>query len=259
MKHATIPFPRQFGPGASGIDCRAVKRALAVALGGPEGMSLATGTFAQPAQIALVKFKQKHGLLNDPIYTLEAHTKLTPSFDAYGASLMAKAALAYAAKRQRATFVDTFDWMIAHHGLNDYREVRPIPLHLKPFETSTRIVTDCSGAIVLAAKWSNLPDPSKLGYDGAGNTGTFLAACTHITAQQALPGDLIVYRRGAGDLYGHHAVAVLSVIGAHADFEVFSNGHQGDPGRYLHSAMAAEQARDFGATFPTFLRFLPAY
>lgn len=169
MKVGTIPFPREFGPGAKGIDCKAVKRALAVALGSPSGMSLKSLTFAKPAQTALVAFKTKHGLLADPVYTLEAHQALRPSFDEYGASLMAKMTNRLAAIAQRDAYVAAWEWAIAHNRLNIYDEVRPIPEGLPPFETTTLIRTDCSGESEILADWEHLSDPSGLGFNGQGN------------------------------------------------------------------------------------------
>lgn len=256
MKVGTIPFPREFGPGAKGIDCKAVKRALAVALGGSQGMSLTALTFAKPAQQALVKFKTKHGLLNDPIYTLEAHQALRPSFDLYGASLMARLTNRLAATRQRDAFVAGWRWAILHHALNDYSETRPIPEGLPPFETTVRIKTDCSGETEILAGWENLPDPSGLAFNGQGNTGSLLLHGTWVTQKQAQHADLVVYRAGTWDHYGHHVATILEVLNGGADFQIGSNGHQDDPGEYLHSAMLATQA-GMGYPLPTFVRWLP--
>lgn len=255
MKSGTIPFPRQFGPGGSGIDCKAVKRALAVALGGPHGMSLKTGSFSKPAQLALVKFKGQHDLATDPIYTVQAHAALRPSFDSYGASLMAKKAIQVVAAAQRAAYVSAWRWLIAHASQCHYAEVRPIPENLPPY-TSNEIVTDCSGMVEIAAAWEHLPDPSQLGFDGAGNTGTLLHACKWIPSTQAQPADLIVYRDSAEDLYGHHVVAILKVLPGR-DFEVGSNGREGDPRSTTHSAELAAQAHN-GHGVATCLRWLPA-
>jgi hypothetical protein len=256
MKTATIPFPREFGPGAVGIDCRAVKRALSVALGGARGMNIKNNTFAKPAQSALVEFKASHDLLNDPVYTLPAHEALRPFFDEAGAALMARKALQLVATNQREAYVSAWRWAIAHRQENVYAEVRPIPETLAPFETSTVIRTDCSGESEILARWKNLPDPSGLGFNGQGNTGTILAHGTQIPLSAAQIGDFIVYRSGPTDKYGHHVVTILSLL-PHGDFEVGSNGKQGDPGSYSHSAMLASQAAS-GYPLATCVRWLPS-
>lgn len=257
MKNGTIPFPRQFGPGDRGVDCKAVKRALAKWNGGPQGMSLTALTFATPAQKLLKAFKGGHGLLTSPMYTLPAHQALRPFFDEYGASLMVTKAAQVSAQRQRAAYVATWRWFLAHHVAQNYEEVRPIPEYLRPFETIVEIVTDCSGETEIGAKWSGLPDPSRLGFNGEGNTGSLLRACTKIPQARAQPADLIVYRAGAWDNYGHHVVSILEVLHGGQDFEVGSMGHDGDPGQYNHTNMLASQARS-GYPLATFLRWLPA-
>lgn len=257
MKHETIPYPREFGPGNSGIDCRAVKRALAKAEHGPHGMSLKALTFAKPAQLALSEFKQAHGLLHDPVYTPQAHAKLTAFFDEYGASQMAKAANSQAAHKMRTSYVETWNWMLAHHVAQHYHQWRPIPEHLPPFETSTPINTDCSGETAITARWTlDCPDPSGLFFNGQGNTGSILHHCNWIAQAKAAPADLIVYRAGSRDLYGHHVVAILKVLDGGRDFECGSMGHEGDPGRINHSVMLASQARS-GYPQPVFCRWLP--
>lgn len=259
MKTGTIPFPREFGPGAVGIDCRAVKEALANALGGAHGMDLKTNAFAaKTAGANLSKWKLSVGLLHTPEYTLEAHEKLRPFFTVQGAVLMVKKAMQISALKQRTAYVTGYRWMIAHHVDFNYFEVRPIPESLPPpweVPLEEDVDTDCSGSIELDAVWTKCPDPSKMNFDGGGNTGTLLAACTKITQAQAQMADLIVYRAGTWDNYGHHVVAILERI--KGDFLVGSNGHQGNPGEYTHTEMLGIQS-GLGYPLATFLRWLPA-
>lgn len=252
MKVETIPFPRQFTIGATGPDVRAVKRALKKA--GGTGMA-DNGVFGARAGAELAEFKKKHKLLADPIYTEQAHEKLRKYFDAFGASLMAREAAILARIALRSSFVAARAWMVAHKKQFRYAQVRPIPEYLARFETKTTIYTDCSGSIELAAKWTpGCPDPSGLGFNGYGNTGSLLGHCKHITAKEALPGDLIVYRAGPGDTYGHHAVSIDRPEGN--DFRVVSLGHQGDPNFYTQAAQHAGQSR-LGYYDAVYLRFLP--
>lgn len=89
---------------------------------------------------------------------------------------------------------------------------------------------DCSAFVTGLAKWAGASDPSGLGFDPVGYTGTLLAHCNLITNAMCRMGDLIVY----GPRTGKHAVFVLEKL-PKGDFWVASHGHQGDPGRVLHS------------------------
>lgn len=254
MKAGSIPFVRAFGPGAQGPDVHAVKRALKKA-GDGQGENTDTDTFGAAAQHDLIVFKRAAKLTPNATYTEQAHRALTPFFDEYGASLLAREAVLLAAQAGRTKFVGTYRWMIANHGLFDYAQVRPIPLSLPPLETTSRIRTDCSGSVTLAARWSGVPDPNGLNYNGEGNTGTLLAHCAKITAADVKPGDLIWYGSSVHDEYGHHIVAVLEPSGA-LDFLCGSDGHQGAPEQILASTEAARQA---ALGYPTvrYLRWLP--
>jgi hypothetical protein len=95
---------------------------------------------------------------------------------------------------------------------------------------------DCSSYVTALAKWAGASDPNGLAYKG-GYTGTLLQHCNHIAAENCRQGDLIVYGPGTGS----HAVFIMEPIfgdGGH-DFWLASHGHQGNPGRVLHSQMLA--------------------
>lgn len=256
MKAGTVPFPRQFGPGDSGLDCRAVKGGLAVALHGAHGMNLKTNAYSAAAQKNLASFKKTHGLVDDAIYTKQAHDALQPFFTEQEGTWMNKVWIRIVAKKQRDTFVGTCRWFIAHAGILAYFQIRPIPEGLTPFELIEIIKTDCSGSIEIEADWSKLPDPSGLGFNGQGNTGTLLHGCTKITQAQAQPADLIVWRKGTWDTYGHHAAAILDPIGKNVDFDCFSNGHSGDTLAHKFSDLHRSQV-SLGYPQAQFLRWLP--
>ena len=244
------PFVRTFGPGDSGPDVEAVKRAL-VKAGHGQAENPDTPLFGAAAQKDLVAFKTMCKLESSATYTVAAHRFLAPYFDAFGASLLAKEAVALAKQNSpRAMYVAALQWMLAHKTLFNYAETRPIPVTLAPFETSQKITTDCSGSVTLAAKWSNNQDPNGLNFNGEGYTGTILTHCSHITVPQGDPGDLIVYGTDA-DPTGHHVVAILERVSA-TDFRVFSHGEQGDPSEMLHSQQVAGQPAGF-----VICRFLP--
>lgn len=257
MKTGTIPYPRQFTIGDTGIDCRAVKRALARTLGGTHGMNVKTNAFAKTAGGVLADYKQTKGLLHDPVFTLQAHDALQAdnAYDELGASLMNREYAAILSAGQRSAIVTAYRTMIELHARYGYFQIRPIPLNTPPYPPAGRYVkTDCSGSIILAAKWCDLPDPSGLHYSGQGNTGYFLRL-PKITPAQAQPADLIVYRRNQWDSYGHHAVLILERL-PNNDFNVGSDGHQGAPEEITHSEELARQAA-LGYPDAVLLRWLP--
>lgn len=259
MKTGTIPFPRQFTVGDAGIDCRAVKRALAKATDGPHGMNIKTNAFAKTAGQVLADYKQTKGLLHDPAFTLQAHDALQDdnAYDELGASLMNREYAAIVSAGQRSAIVTAYRTMISLHARYGYFQIRPVPLSTKPYPPpGVYVKTDCSGSIILAAYWVDLPDPSGLNFSGQGNTGSFLAHCHHITQAQAQPADLVVYRRNQYDTYGHHAVIILARL-PNGDFNVGSDGHQGAPEEITHSEELRRQAA-LGYPDAVFLRWLPA-
>lgn len=92
---------------------------------------------------------------------------------------------------------------------------------------------DCSSFVTGLAKWAGASDPNGLDFK-YGYTGTLLKHCNRVTVSQARMGDLIVYGPGNGD----HAVFIMERLPKN-DFWLASHGHQGDPGRRLHSQMLA--------------------
>lgn len=142
-------------------------------------------------------------------------------------------------------------WGVAHRAHINYAEVRPIPVGL-PHGTLP-FTTDCSGFVTLMSKWAGCPDPNGRGYDGQGFTGTILAHCQHIDADDAKAGDLIVYGPDSGD----HVVVIVGVgfdgLGTEAgDFRVVSHGRQGDPIQTTNRVEA-----EFHRPPQRFVRWLP--
>ena len=91
--------------------------------------------------------------------------------------------------------------------------------------TSWPITTDCSGFVTLCYLAAGAPDPSGLGYNGQGYTGTLLGnhANQHIPLNQVQPGDLVVYGGGTGE----HTAIVVEVHGT--DILTVSNGDANGP------------------------------
>jgi hypothetical protein len=143
----------------------------------------------------------------------------------------------------RQNMVSYCNWAVSNRARISYAEIRPIPriprYHL-PF------TTDCSGFATIMAQWSGADDPNGNGYNGDGYTGTMLGHLQHISKQQSLPGDLVVF----GPAPGAHVV-VLVQAGSAGDPQVVSHGQPGDPRRL---ALSVEIAAHRGTPGETFLR-----
>lgn len=140
--------------------------------------------------------------------------------------------------------VSNCNWGVAHNAEIHYAETRPIPINIPKYYLP--FTTDCSGFVTIMAKWSGAADPSGLGYNGQGYTGTLLDHLPHITKQESLPGDLVVLAPPPG-----HHVVVLVEAGTVADPLVVSHGREADPDRTLLSVQIAGQPPGV-----TFLRLL---
>jgi hypothetical protein len=132
----------------------------------------------------------------------------------------------------RDEIVNVARWGVEHEPQIHYAEVRPIPVHVRPF--SLPLTTDCSGFATLCYLWGGATDPNRRGYDGSGFTGTLLAHGRHIAVKSCKPGDLIVY----GPAPGHHVVIVVE---AGANPLVVSHGQEKGPWLTRHSDEARYQ------------------
>jgi hypothetical protein len=142
-------------------------------------------------------------------------------------------------------------WLVEHKSGDVYSE-GPQRMSAINRRFVTPIVADCSAFVTICYNWAGAPDPNKLHYDGYGFTGTLLSAgdhiklfrknAQHVTVEEVLPGDVVVY--GPGD--GVHAVLIVGRDEGNP--YVASFGHQGDPGIYRDSQMHV-----LGE--PTYLRF----
>src|SRR6516164_2846251 len=89
-------------------------------------------------------------------------------------------------------YMEVLNYILAHPQNWRYDEIRPIPVWL-PYKTTEVIVTDCSGAVTLAAKWAGATDPNGNHFNGYGYTGTILDHCTNISRLMLRPSDLVVF------------------------------------------------------------------
>jgi hypothetical protein len=132
-------------------------------------------------------------------------------------------------------------WSVENTTQIHYAKKRPIPIHDLP--GTLPLTTDCSGSTTLFARWAEAPDPNGFGYTGAGSTMTMLAHLKPITADNAQPGDIIVF---GGDPLKQHVVVIVEpgedpTVTSHgseqAPFKLklseVSPDHQGQPIVYL--------------------------
>ena len=98
----------------------------------------------------------------------------------------------------RQRIVAAARWGIANEPRIHYGEARPFPL-ARPLP----LTTDCSGFVTLCYFLAGAPDPTGLGYSGAGWTGTMLR---HLApAPRLRAGDIVVW----GAYPGRHCALVL--------------------------------------------------
>ncbi len=147
----------------------------------------------------------------------------------------------------RQEMVNNCIWGVTNNAQIHYPpgdlNARPMPINIPKY--SLPFTTDCSGFVTMMAKWSGALDPNGLGYDGQGYTGTLLQHLPHITKEESLPGDLVVF----GPPPGEHVVALIEA-GTVADPLAVSHGQESDPCRISLSAlMSYFESRYPGVTY----------
>jgi len=117
-------------------------------------------------------------------------------------------------------------WGVRNAARIHYGPVRPIPLR-----RALPLTTDCSGFATLCYFLAGAPDPNGLDYVGQGYTGTLLRHLPHVSQEEILPGDLVVWGRYPGR---HCAV----VVAPGEDPLLVSHGQERGP---LELRFSAEQ------------------
>jgi hypothetical protein len=85
--------------------------------------------------------------------------------------------------------------------------------------------TDCSGALTDIFHAAGAPDPSGLGYNAIGNTGTLYSNSEHILMSHLEPGDFIICFKGAES---EHVYIVRRKL-ANGDYQIFTHGDESCP------------------------------
>lgn len=186
-----VPLHRDIRRGTVGQDVVAVKRALSRA-GYIKWQTTWTKLFGPYAVKSLRKFQQEHGLHVDGVYGLVTHKKLCAlgGFDRYGAYLMGTAPYPLTPQeRLRQQIVANAMWGYHNRDRIHYDQWRPIDGHRRPYKLP--LYTDCSGSVEDWYEWAKASDPSGLGFNGQGYTGTQVNHGSPTRHPQ--PGDLNFY------------------------------------------------------------------
>lgn len=121
----------------------------------------------------------------------------------------------------RAKAVGWANWMLANTKQISYSQAGQ-RVYLTP--PALPFSSDCSASCINAYNWAIAQTPGTTAQPmSSGFTGTMVTRLTHISAQQASPGDMVVV--GSGD--GHHAVMLLNKVGN--DWNCFSHGGPAGP------------------------------
>jgi NlpC/P60 family/Putative peptidoglycan binding domain len=187
-----IPLKRELHRGSVGPDVRAVKRALKKA--GHGRFIVVSDTMGRSAVNRLKDFQRAHSIRADGVYGATTHKRLTPYFDAYGRSLMAKAPTTSTSTRRQAIVKAAI-----------YASQRRYEIHYTQGAARMQGVRerirlprvphyeDCSSFCTWLYWLVGAPDPNGLGYSGYGYTGTQIQHGRRISASSIRPGDLVFY------------------------------------------------------------------
>jgi hypothetical protein len=215
-----VPFKRELHVGLEGGDVRALQRALRAA---DCRTRLPTGEYRQVTKRNVTLFQRRHGIHQDRgVVKANTWAALQPYFDSYSAYLVKHTHIAPPASTKIDHFVKAA-WA--------YYDSRPLRyLQERPMRNTFDLpyidrYLDCSEFVYICAKNAGLPDPSGFGYNGYGNTYSFLDHMPRTSSPAR--GDLVMY-----DNPSHVAIAVGSV--RKYGLMVLSNGSDYGP-RYLQA------------------------
>lgn len=205
--HPRLPPPRQprtVQQGARGRDVVAYKGGL-VHAGLRPGRLVDSPTFGHTMRHEVERFQREHGLEPDGVIGPHTYKHLINWVGDYGRRLIMSIDRLLLARTVRERFVQNLLWS-AQSRLYPYwiyDQVRPIPVNhpYREVDQAHIVETDCSGFIVLMAKWSGAPSPvPSFGYDGGGSSYTMDGELARVAFPE--PGDLIVYYNEPGHVVG---------------------------------------------------------
>ena len=114
-------------------------------------------------------------------------------------------------------------WLLDHRSQISYSEGPERMNAIGVWPPKFPFALDCSAFCTLVSWLAKGNDPNGLGFNHQGYTGTMLSHCAHISQEQVIPGDYVVYGPGTGS----HVAFVVEVHGK--DILTISHGQQGDP------------------------------
>lgn len=178
-----VPFRRTLHLGVTGGDVRALQRALIAA----DCRTVpATGEFRKITRRNVILFQRRHGIHKD-LGVVRANTwrALHPYWDSYSRYLVLHTHIAPPLTDKIDKFVKVA-WQ--HYDARPLRYVQERPMrNITPIDR----YLDCSEYVAACAHAAGLPDPSGFGWNGYGNTDSFLAHMPRPAAPQR--GDLAFY------------------------------------------------------------------
>lgn len=143
-----------------------------------------------------------------------------------------------ATERQRLACL--MDFLVAHHGLVDYAEVRPIlhatsPAELEQLVLRGKFRTDCSGSTTTLFEAVGASNPNGVAYStGRGDTQMMYDHLPHYLNPKGAGIGALCFFGVPGELATQH-VTIVRHPGK--DPVLFTHGHQGDPSYRLLSWM----------------------
>ena len=158
----------------------------------------------------------------------------------------------------RGNIVAWAKWGVNNHAHFNYTEGAKRMSNLGVYPPAFPMFNDCSAFVTWCYWIAGAGDPNggsayKGTYMGRmGYTGTLLTHGTHIAANIAVPGDVVVY----GEYPGQHTALIVQAQGL--DILTVSHGQQGDPSYCWINKPTHLPAQGFGRdgrTPQTFLRF----
>ena len=125
-------------------------------------------------------------------------------------------------------------WGVSNDSSIHYAQIRPTKYSNWDNHTLP-ISTDCSGSTECVYHAAGAPDPSGLGYSGAGNTATLYSNATHVPLADLVGGDFIICFKGTET---EHVYVVIERL-AGGDLKMFTHGDESCPKYENLSAVSA--------------------